>query len=246
MNKAILITGAATRIGRVLASGLADDGWRVAIHYNKSEQAAQKLASEIGNAVSVQADLTKADAVKTLISRAHEALGEPITALINNASIYAPDDAKNYNEDAFEAHLAVNLKAPLRLAQRFSQHLAQDERESEKEGEKGCIINIIDQRVLRPAPGFFTYGVSKSALYAATKTMAQTFAPNIRVNGIGPGPTLKSLYQSDDEFTREAKNTLLGRGSPPETILHAVRYLLSASAVTGQMIAVDGGQHLGG
>ena len=218
MNKAILITGAATRIGRVLASGLADDGWRVAIHYNKSEQAAQKLASEIGNAVSVQANLAKAGEVETLISRASDTLGKPVTALINNASTYAPDDAAHYREAAFDAHLAVNLKAPLRLAQHFAKQLPG--------AGQGNIINIIDQRVLRPAPGFFTYGVSKSALYAATKTMAQTFAPNIRVNGIGPGPTLKSVYQSDDEFTREAKNTLLGRGSPPETILHAVRYLL--------------------
>ncbi len=238
MDKTILITGAAARIGRVLACGLADDGWRIAIHYNTSGHAAQKLADEIGNAVIVQADLTKASAVKSLISRAHKMLGTPLTALINNASLYVADDAKEYDEDIFEAHMAVNLKAPLRLTQQFSQHLAQDE--------KGCVINIIDQRVLRPTPEFFTYGISKSALYAATKTMAQTFAPNIRVNAVGPGPTLQSIYQSNNEFTREATNTLLGEGSPPDTILHAVRYLLSATAVTGQMIAVDGGQHLRG
>lgn len=238
MNKAILITGAATRIGSVLAKGLADDGWRVAIHYNGSGGAAQKLAQELGNAVTVQADLTNAGDVKTLVSRARKALGTSITALINNASTYAPDDAKNYSGEAFDLHLSVNLKAPLRLAQHFAEQLPS--------GEKGCILNIIDQRVLRPAPDFFTYGVSKSALYAATKTMAQTFAPNIRVNAIGPGPSLKSIYQSETEFAAEAKNTLLGTGSPPETILHAVRYLLSATAVTGQMIAVDGGQHLAG
>jgi len=238
MDKAILITGAAARIGRVLTCGLADDGWRVAIHYNNSGEAAQKLADEIDNALIVQADLTKTEAVETLVDRCVKALGAPLTALINNASTYIPDSAKDYNGDDFDTHLAVNLKAPLALAKQFAQHVAQ--------GEKGCIINIIDQRVLRPSPEFFTYGVSKSALYAATKTMAQTFAPNIRVNAIGPGPTLQSIYQSDSEFTDEAKNTLLGEGSPPETILHAARYLLSANAVTGQMIAVDGGQHLGG
>jgi len=238
MNKTVLITGAATRIGRVLASGLASDGWRVAIHYNSSGNAAQKLAQEIGNAVTVQADLSEAQDLKTLMVRTTRALKAPVTALINNASTYTPDDAVNYSEEAFDLHLSVNLKAPLALAQQFAKQLPG--------GEKGCIVNIIDQRVLRPAPDFFTYSVSKSALYAATKTMAQNFAPNIRVNAIGPGPTLKSVYQSEAEFTNEAKNTLLGTGSPPDTILHAARYLLSASAVTGQMIAVDCGQHLAG
>jgi len=237
MTKTILITGAATRIGRVLASGLAGDGWRVVIHYNGSGEAAKELAQRLGTAVTVQADLSEAGEVETLVNRAAKALQAPLTALINNASTYTPNTAADYNQDDFNTHLNVNLKAPLALAQQFSEQLPN--------GEKGCILNIIDQRVLRPAPDFFTYGVSKSALYAATKTMAQSFAPNIRVNAIGPGPTLKSIYQSEPEFTREAKNTLLGAGSPPDTILHAVRYLLSATAVTGQMIAVDGGQHLG-
>ena len=236
MTKTVLITGAATRIGRVLAAGLADDGWRVVIHYNSSADAAEELAAELRNAATVKADLTDANAVETLIDRAAEAIGAPLTALINNASTYVPDSANDYCAENLDNHLDVNLKAPLMLAQKFAQALP--------DSTNGCIINMIDQRVLRPIPNFFTYGVSKSALYAATKTMAQSFAPNIRVNAVGPGPTLQSIHQTDAEFAREKAQTLLGAGSPPETILGAVRYLLSATSVTGQMIAVDGGQHL--
>lgn len=235
--KTVLITGAAARIGSVLAKGLAKDGWRAVIHYNSSENAAAKLATEIRNAAIVQADLTNQSDVENLIENAAQAIGAPLTALINNASTYKPDTAKDYSPDDFDNHLDVNLKAPVRLAHQFAAQLPK--------GENGCIINMLDQRVLRPTPSFFTYGVTKSALFAATKTMAQSFAPNIRVNAVGPGPTLKSIHQDDAEFAQEAAQTLLGAGSPPETILSAVRYLLSASAVTGQMIAVDGGQHLG-
>jgi NAD(P)-dependent dehydrogenase (short-subunit alcohol dehydrogenase family) len=237
MIKTVLITGAATRIGGVLAKGLAVDGWQVVIHYNSSKDAAVKLAAEIGNATIIQADLANRADVENLIENAVQAIGAPITALINNASTYQPDIANEYNPDDFDSHLSVNLKAPIRLAHQFSGQLPNDE--------NGCIINMLDQRVLHPSPDFFTYAISKSALFAATKTMAQAFAPNIRVNAVGPGPTLKSIYQDDAEFTRETAQTLLGNGSPPDTILNAVRYLLSAQAVTGQMIAVDGGQHLG-
>lgn len=236
MSKTVLITGAATRIGRVLAKGLNADGWAVVIHYCTSKDAATELAAELGNAAIIQADLTDAPAVETLIERASQAIDAPLTALINNASSYKPDSANDYSSANFDNHLDVNLKAPLRLSQKFAQQLPS--------GENGCIINMIDQRVLRPAPDFFTYGVSKSALYAATKTMAQAYAPTIRVNAVGPGPTLKSVHQTDKNFAQESAQTLLGSGSPSETILGAVRYLLSAVAVTGQMITVDGGQHL--
>lgn len=226
----------------MLAKGLAADGWRVVIHYNGSKDAAAKLANEITQfsnirSAIIQADLTDQNHVENLVANAAQAIGSPITALINNASTYKPDSANDYSPKDLDNHLAVNLKAPLRLAHQFAKQLPN--------GEKGCIINMIDQRVLRPTPNFFSYGVSKSALFAATKTMAQSFAPNIRVNAVGPGPTIQSIYQSDEEFKQEAAQTLLGAGSPPDTILGAVRYLLSASAVTGQMIAVDGGQHLG-
>jgi len=245
MTQTVLITGAATRIGCVLAKGLAKDGWRVVIHYNKSKDAAAALANEIGQSSDiqpaiVQADLTNQDDVENLVENAVQAIGTPLSALINNASTYNPDTANDYSPDDFDNHLDVNLKAPLRLAHQFAAQMPKGE-----SGKTGCIINMIDQRVLRPTPSFFTYGVSKSALFAATKTMAQSFAPHIRVNAVGPGPTIQSIYQDDAEFAQEAARTLLGAGSPPETILGAVRYLLSADAVTGQMIAVDGGQHLG-
>ncbi len=241
MNKTILITGASARIGRVLATGLAEDGWSVVIHYNTSKRAAAELANGLGDAAIVQADLTDPESVDTLIYRASQAIGAPLGALINNASTYQPDKADDFSSDIFDNHMAVNLKAPLRLGQHFSRQVPRDSLDDKT----ACIINMIDQRVLRPAPGFFTYGVSKSALFAATKTMAQSFAPNIRVNAVGPGPTLRSIHQDAAGFAQEAAQTLLGKGSPPETILDAVRYLLSATAVTGQMIAVDGGQHLG-
>jgi len=233
----MLITGAATRIGRVLAKGLAADGWHVVIHYNNSKSQAVELAAELGNDTAiVQADLSKATDVENLVDQAAQTIGTPLTALINNASTYTPDGAQDFNDSDFSNHIDVNLKAPLRLSQKFAAQLPG--------GQNGCIINIIDQKVLRPSPKFFTYSVSKSALHSATKTMAQAFAPYIRVNAIGPGPTLQSQFQTDTEFAAEVAQTLLEIGSPPATILHAVRYLLCAESVTGQMIAVDGGQHL--
>ena len=236
MNKTILITGAATRIGRVLATGLSQDGWRVIIHYNRSVKAAEDLASQLDGAIPIQADLSRADEAPNLINKSAQALGTPLTALINNASTYLPDSAADFTGEGFDNHMAVNVKAPLLLSQHFAKQLPKNI--------DGCIIHMIDQRVLRPSPEFFTYSVGKNALFAATKTMAQSFAPNIRVNAVGPGPTFKSIHQSDAEFTQEKASTLLGAGSPPDSILDAVRYLLKAKTVTGQMIAVDGGQHL--
>lgn len=240
MKRTILITGAGARVGRYLAKGLALDGWHVAIHYNRSSSGAESLASEIkeqgGKAVVVQGNLFVPQDVDTLVSRAVEVLGEPLTALINNASTFDDDRADDFTRASYDYHMDVNLRAPLSLSQQLSAQLPKDE--------KGCIINMIDQRVLAPDSTFFTYAMSKSALYWATKTMAQSFAPHIRVNGIGPGPTLKNHAQTDKEFSDEAASTLLGAGSPPKELLEAARYLLSASSVTGQMIAVDGGQHL--
>ncbi len=240
MSKTILITGAATRIGRVLTKGLANNGWTVAIHYNSSQKQAQTLAKDIilsgGQAVTLQADLTEPSQTEVLIVQAAQKLGRPLDALVNNASVYLPDDAREFTAEQLNTHMAVNLTAPLMLSKVFAAHLPKSR--------KGCILNMIDQRVLRPTPDFFTYTLSKQALYAATKTLAQALAPAIRVNAIGPGPTLKSTYQTEGEFTREVEATLLETGSPPDSILQAALYLLSAQAVTGQMIAVDGGQHL--
>ena len=234
VRKAVLITGAGARVGAHLAHGLADDGWHVCIHFNRSEAKAQSLADDIsqkgGSASIVKANLSVPQDVNTLIERCDM----PLSALINNASTFQQDTAQDFSTATWDYHRAVNLDGPLRLSADFA---AQAEA-------GGCIINMIDQRVLKPNPQFFTYSLAKAGLYWATKTMAQSFAPHVRVNGIGPGPTLENTEQAAGEFTAEAKATLLGEGSPPDTILHGVRYLLSAKAVTGQMIAVDGGQHL--
>lgn len=234
MDKSILITGAGARLGAHLARGLAKDGWHICIHYNRSESEAESLAEEIatsgGSASAVQANLSVPDEVSTLIKRC----GRELHALINNASTFKSDTAQDFTTASWDYHRAVNLDAPLRLSADFA-----------KQAKAGAsIINIIDQRVLKPNPQFFTYSLAKAGLHWVTKTMAQSFAPDIRVNGIGPGPTLENTEQSEGEFIAEAKATLLGEGSPPDTILQAGRYLLAADAVTGQMIAVDGGQHL--
>jgi len=238
--KAVLITGAGARIGAHLAKGLAREGWTVAIHFNRSRQKAENLVAEIkqdgGTAEAVQANLFVPHDLDTLIARAAKALGHPLTALINNASTFEDDSASDFSGADLDYHMNVNLRAPLLLSQYFARQLPDDR--------AGAIINMIDQRVLNPDPSFFTYGLSKSALFVATKTMAQAYAPNIRVNAIGPGPTLQNKAQSVQDFELEARSTLLGRGSSPDDLLQAVLYLLGAPSVTGQMLTVDGGQHL--
>ena len=231
--KTVLITGGAARIGAHIARGLAEDGWKVCVHYRTSSDKADALAAEIGG-VAVKANLRVPADVAGLIDASRDALGAPLYALINNASTFDPDEAESFNDATFDHHIDVNLRAALVLSRDFA---------AQAPGQ-GCIINMIDQRMFRPTPDFFTYSVAKAGLYWATKTMAQAFAPDIRVNGIGPGPTLRNHTQTEDEFEREKLSTLLGNGSPPEEIVNAVRYLLEARSVTGQMIAVDGGQHL--
>lgn len=237
---AVLITGAGARVGRVLAAGLAADGHAVAVHYNRSRKGADALVSEIngagGTAYAVQANLFVPSDVATLITRASAGLGRPLTALINNASTFAADTAQDMSRASYDYHMEINLRAPLLLSQALAAQLPA--------GSEGAIINMIDQRVLKPNPTFFSYSIAKASLFWATKTLAQSLAPHIRVNGIGPGPSLGSIHQDAATFDAEAAHTLLGRGSPPEDLLAAVRYLISARAVTGQMIAVDGGQHL--
>lgn len=240
MSRTVLITGAGARVGRHLAKGLAGDGWAVVIHYNRSRSGAEALAHEIsqegGRAVILQGNLFVPEELDNLVPRASKVLGEPITALINNASTFEDDRAENFTRASYDHHMNINLRAPVLLAQQLAAQLPK--------GQTGCIINMIDQRVLNPDPTFFTYAMSKAALHWATKTLAQSLAPEIRVNAIGPGPTLKNYTQTEDDFTQEAESTLLGEGSPPDSLLDAARYLLMAKSVTGQMIAVDGGQHL--
>ena len=237
MSEAILITGAGARLGKALALALGQAGHAVALHYNRSKDGAQAQADAInaegGSAVIVQANLNVPQELSTLIARSAKALGRPITAAINNASTFTPDSVTDHSAASFDHHMNVNLRAPLSLAQQLA-----------AQSDHGQIINIVDQRVLKPNPEFLTYSLSKSAIYWATKTLAQSMAPNFRVNAIGPGPTLQNIRQSEADFQNESNNTLLGIGSSPDDIVGGVLYLLGAKAVTGQMIAIDGGQHL--
>jgi len=228
------------RIGKHLSLGLAAQNYHVCIHYFRSADKAQNLANEIismgGAASIVAANLAVPQELGTLIERAQEASNAPLTALINNASTFKNDSAQTVTNAMLDYHMGVNLRAPLRLSQDFAAQLPS--------GQKGAIINMIDQRVLKPNPLFFSYSLSKAALYWATKTLAQSFAPDIRVNGVGPGPTLQNTGQSAEDFANEAAHTLLGYGSSLDATFEAVSYLLKADAVTGQMLAVDAGQHL--
>ncbi len=234
-----LVTGGGVRIGRAIALRLARSGFSVAIQYNNSKEDAERTVSQVqeagGAAGAFRASFTGIEDVKALIPEVNSAMG-PVTCLINNASYFADDRLESLNPDSWRAHMATNLDAPVFLAQAFASQLPA--------GTKGNIVNIIDQRVIRPNPLFFSYTLSKSALWAATKTMAQALAPQIRVNAIGPGPALRNLYQSEEDFASESRAMPLGKGTTPEEIAEAVLFILQTPSFTGQMVALDGGQHL--
>jgi NAD(P)-dependent dehydrogenase (short-subunit alcohol dehydrogenase family) len=237
---AALVTGAGRRIGRALALEAARAGFDVAVHYRTASDEAQAVADEIAalgrRAVILDAELTDEDQTAALLPRAAQALG-PVTLLVNSASTFEDDRLATATRDSWDAHLDANLRAPVVLAQAFAAALPADT--------QGQIVNIVDQRVLRPNPQFFSYSLSKAGLWWATQTLAQDLAPRIRVNAIGPGPTLASVHQAPGEFEREAAGTPLERAVSPDDIAAALRYLIDAASVTGQMIAVDAGQHLG-
>lgn len=234
-----LITGSARRIGRAIALDLARDGWQVCIHYRRSAGEAEALVEEIrstgGTAAAVAADLASEADVEQLIAQCSAVLGPPV-CLINNASEFLVDTVASVTPETWDTHLDINLKAPVFLARSLFLNLP--------EGATGNVINIIDQRVWKLTPDFFSYTISKAGLWTATRTLAQALAPRVRVNAIGPGPVLKSVHQTDADFAREAELTLLGRGPTPEEIAAAVRFILASPSLTGQMIALDGGQHL--
>jgi NAD(P)-dependent dehydrogenase (short-subunit alcohol dehydrogenase family) len=234
-----LITGAARRIGRAIALSLAEAGYDIGVHYHRSRDEADGLVAQIAafgrQSVALQADLADAAAVARLVPMMVEQLGAP-TCLINNASEFRHDSIQTVNVDSWALHQDINLRAPIMLSQALFLNLP--------EGAQGNVINIIDQRVLRLTPEFFSYTISKAGLWTATTTLAQALSPRVRVNAIGPGPVLRSVHQTEAEFDAEQSSTLLGRGSTPEEIAAAVRFLLSAPAITGQMIVLDGGQHL--
>lgn len=238
-HKTALITGAGRRIGRSIALALAHDGWQVGVHYRRSRQDAETLVRDIAEAGSraaaLPADLSNLNEVKALIPLCSEALGPP-SCLINNASEFQPDTLATMTAQDWHTHLDVNLKAPVFLAQAMARAMPPEL--------DGNVINIIDQRVWKPTPDFFSYTLSKAGLWAATRTLAQALAPRIRVNAIGPGPILQSVHQTEAEFAQEVAGTLLRRGPTAEEIAAAVRFILGAPAMTGQMIALDAGQHL--
>lgn len=242
-HRAVLITGGATRVGAATASALADKGWAVGVHYNRSEDAANQLVGDIiaggGRAVAMQADLTDRAALADLVPNAAARLGQPLTALVNNASTFEDDGVTDMTHASWDFHMDANLRAPCFLAQAFAAHLAQC-----APTQPASVVNIIDQRVKKPTPQFFSYGISKAGLAWATVTMAQALAPTIRVNAVAPGPTLRNARQDEASWQTQVEATLLQTGSPPDAITDAVSYLLDASAVTGQVLVVDGGQHL--
>jgi NAD(P)-dependent dehydrogenase (short-subunit alcohol dehydrogenase family) len=237
--KNVLVTGGAKRLGRAIVLDLAAAGWNVAVHCNGSvaeaDAVAQQARSHGIKAAALQADLGRESETETLVARAASAIGT-LTALINSASLFENDDWQSATRKSWDDHIEVNLRAPMLLSQKFAVQLP--------DGEQGNIINIIDQRVLKPTPQFLSYSLSKAGLYWLTTTLAQGMAPRIRVNAVGPGPTLRNERQSVADFARQRAATLLGHGADPADVCAAIRYLLSATAVTGQMIAVDGGQHL--
>ncbi len=237
-----LVTGASRRIGRSLALALARAGYDVAAHHRAPCDEADSLTAEIEalgrRTAAVTAELMQEGETSALVTQARDALG-PLSLLVNNASLFEDDRMGRLDRAGWEAHMDANLRAPVVLSQAFAAQLAPELADGE-----AMILNIVDQRVLKPNPQFFSYTLSKTALWTATRMMAQALAPRIRVNAVGPGPTLASIHQDADAFRAEAAATPLGRGGALQDISDAVLYLAGARAVTGQMIAVDGGQHL--
>ncbi|MEQ5776383.1 SDR family oxidoreductase [Thalassospira sp. NFXS8] len=239
LPKTALVTGAAKRIGRVIALDLAGQGYDIVLHCNRSRDAADELATDIRDMGRkchvVCADLSREEETTGIMAAAHDALG-PVGLLVNNASTFDYDDVKTATRESWDFHMEVNLRAPFVLSQAFARQLPEDA--------GGLIVNIIDQRVWNLTPHFTTYSLSKAGLWTLTQTLSLGLAPRIRVNGIGPGPVLPSVRQSQEDFDAQCRKTPLGIGTSPQQICDAIRFFLAAPAVTGQMLALDGGQHM--
>ncbi|HEY2134609.1 MAG TPA: SDR family oxidoreductase [Xanthobacteraceae bacterium] len=237
--RAALVTGGAQRIGRAIVLALARHGYAVAIQTRHSLGEAERLCAEIaaagGRAAVVAADLADHEAVLRLVPAAAAAVG-PLTLLVNNAAEFEPDEIGSLERARFDRHIAVNLRAPIFLAEAFA---AQPDAGADR-----AIVNLLDQRIYKPTPRFLSYGLTKSALHAATTTLAQALAPGIRVNAVAPGPTLPSPRQDQQSFARQVHALPLDHGPGPQDVADAVLYLAGAHSVTGVTIAVDGGQHL--
>lgn len=234
-----LVTGGAVRIGRAIGLHLAAAGYDVAIHVHRMDTDAEAALAAIeahgARAVLLPAELSDPQAVAALMPAAHARLGT-IGLLVNNASEFHPDAVGGLDPGLWDRHFAVNLRAPVFLAEALAEQLGAHQ--------AGCVINLIDQRVLKPTPAYLSYSLTKNALWAATKMLAQGLAPRVRVNAVAPGPTLANIRQSEDDFARQRAVMPLGRGPTPDEIAEAVLFLANAKSVTGQMLTVDGGQHL--
>jgi NAD(P)-dependent dehydrogenase (short-subunit alcohol dehydrogenase family) len=235
-----LVTGASRRIGKEIAIALANDGWTVGIHHKESKEDADTLCSKLldagKQAYVICADLADDVAIDNVVIEAIDA-GGPLTCLVNNASVFEHDTIETLSRGSWDNHLNVNLWAPLRLSQSMASALPGKQ--------SGNIVNIADQRVINISPGFLSYTISKVGLWNMTQSLALELAPRIRVNAIGPGPTLPSPRQNAEQFDFQAKRVPLGHGAGPAEIADGVLYILSSSSLTGQLIALDGGQHLG-
>ncbi len=234
-----LITGAARRIGAVIAHDLAKAGWDIAIHYHHAKAEVEFLLADIHargrRAIAIQADLSDEAAVKALFPQLEAQLGMA-TCLINNASFFKNDTLATQSRTSWDKHMEVNLRAPIVLMQDFAAQLP--------EGTIGNVINILDYAVWSLPQHFFSYSISKSALWTATQSLAVTLAPRIRVNAIGPGPALANSRQTNESFSNAWHKTPLGISSSPEEIARVVQFILATPSMTGQMIALDGGRHL--
>ncbi len=236
--KTALVTGGAKRIGAAICTDLARNGFNLAIQYTSSGKDAKAMAASYQKAglkaAAIRADLSSADAAVGLFSEAKDLLG-PIDLVVNNASVFEPDSVLDFDEHQFDLHMALHLKSPARLAAALA---------AQPELDTGLVVNMIDQRVLRLNPNFFSYTLSKAGLWTATRTMAQGLAPKVRVNAIGPGPTLQNARQTPEDFARQVGSLILKKGPELEEFGRTIRYLYDTRSITGQMIALDGGQHL--
>lgn len=234
-----LVTAAGRRIGRAIALDLGRHGFAVAVHYHTSADEAGEVVAEIraagGQAAALAADLSDVSQTLDLMPRAAAAVG-PLTCLVNNASIFEPDDIGSVTPESWSAHIDINLRAPVLLSRAFAQQVP--------EGVQGNIVNLLDERVWRPNPQFLSYFASKYGLWGLTRTMAQGLGARVRVNGIGPGPTMKNTRQTDAMFAEVQGRLPLGYGATPDEICRTVRFIIETPSMTGQMIALDGAQHL--
>ena len=237
--KTALVTGGARRIGKAIVDDLAAHGFAVAIHANTSLDEAEAMADTIrrqgGTAVALAADLSETAATERLIAEATEGIG-PLGLLVNNASLFKPDSLDALDPDLWDRHFDVHVRAPSILVRDFARQLPATN--------SGLVINIVDQRVWNPTPRYYSYTLSKAALWMATRTMAQALAPSIRVNAIGPGPSLPNERQDPRDFQQQVEGLILKTGPRLDEFGRTVRYLFESPSITGQMIALDGGQHL--